>query len=93
MILHRSLLAVQVNAMHHWSEKLDSLLQHKSLNGALAIWIDAHHLLRTEECRAVDNSRAGLKWRGAMNADALMMGDVEQSIFGMVVLRMHLLYK
>ena len=43
--LHGPLLAVQINAVHNGPIQFDTLLPHQSFNSALAIWIDANHLM------------------------------------------------
>ncbi len=61
-------------------EHLCALLQHKYLNGALAIWSEANHLLWTERSGSVDNCHSVLKWSGAhcaMNTNVLLMGDIQ----------------
>ena len=76
--LHGPLLAVKINAVHNGLIQFGTLLPHKSLNSALAIWSDANHLLGTEGGRSINDSRAGLKRssaNSAMNADALLMGE------------------
>ncbi len=40
--------AVEINAVHDGLIQFDTLLQHESIHCALAIWIDANHLLGTE---------------------------------------------
>jgi hypothetical protein len=46
--LHGSLPAVEIKAVHQGLIQFDTLLPHQSIHSALAIWIDANHLLGTE---------------------------------------------